>query len=67
MASTITGVAPGKKTETYDNVETVKDVRIKMGLGEDYAATVNGEVADDDTELEDFQHVAFAQKVKGGK
>ena len=47
--------------------ETVGDVRKELGLSTGYTATVNGEPADDDQELNDYEFVAFAPSVKGGR
>ncbi len=65
LAQVANGVA-----KTIKNVDTIQELREKLELGADYTATLNGEVADDDTEIEELEagvnHVAFAQKVKGG-
>lgn len=67
MANKIVTQVLGAGPQTFDNLDTVKDARKKLGLASGYAATVNGEPADDDQELEDYEQVMFAPAVKGGK
>lgn len=57
----------GGEIKQYRNVDTVADLRDKLDLDKNHSATVNGEPQDDDYELSDFEHVAFAPTVKGGK
>lgn len=64
MAQKITAQAVGGQPKTFDNVERVGDVKREMEL-ESYQATVNGEPADDDYELSDYEFVSLAPKVKG--
>lgn len=66
MAKQVQAQVAGGDIKTFKNVETVRDLRVKLDLGKDHSATVNGEPAKDDSELEDFQFVAFAPKVAGG-
>lgn len=47
-------------------VSTVDEVRAALGLSASYEATVNGEPADMEQELEDYEFVTFSEKVKGG-
>lgn len=64
MANKITAQAVGGQPKVLDNVETVGDLKEQMNLSS-YQATVNGEAADDDYELSDYEFVSLAPKVKG--
>jgi len=66
MAKQVTAQVAGGQPKLVKNVDTVEELRDKLELGGDYTATVNGEVADNDTELNDYEFISFAQKVKGG-
>lgn len=67
MANNIVAQVLGGGPKTLHNVDTVKDVRSELNLDSGYAATVNGEPADNSQELEDYEQVCFAPAVKGGK
>jgi len=45
--------------------DTVEEVKLELGV-EGHTASVNGEPADDDFELEDFEFVSLSPAVKGG-
>ncbi len=64
MAQKITAQAVGGQPKVFDDVETVADVKEQMGLSS-YQASVNGEPADDDYELSDYEFVTLSPKVKG--
>lgn len=49
------------------NVETVAELKGIMGLGTNYAATVNGETIDGDGGLSDYDFVTLSPAVKGGQ
>lgn len=49
---------------TEKEASTVSELKTMMGL-QSYQASVNGEVVEDEHELEDFEFVTFAPKVKG--
>lgn len=66
MANNITARVLGGGPQILEDVETVGDARKKLKLEKGYAATVNGEPAEDDQELEDYEQVCFAPAVKGG-
>jgi uncharacterized protein YxjI len=66
MAKQVTAQVAGGVPKIQKNVDTVEELRDKLELGNDYTATVNGEVADDEYELSDYEFVSFSQKVKGG-
>lgn len=66
MANNIKAQVSGGEVKSYDGVDTVGDVRKKLGLNSSYVATVNGEPEDDECELDDYNFVAFAPAVKGG-
>lgn len=63
MAEVFVKVTGGaRKSEEADTIGELKE---QLEL-ENYTATVNGEEADDDHELEDDDIVALAKAVKGG-
>lgn len=66
MADKITAQVLGGQPKTFDDVETVGDLRKELKLERGYTATVNGEPADDDQDLNDYEFVSFAPAVKGG-
>ena len=65
MAQNVIGQATGGEKKVFDNVSTVSEIREKMSLASNYIASVNGEPADDDYELEDGDFVTLSEKVKG--
>lgn len=66
-AKNITAQVIGGEPQVFDNdLQTVQDAYDALGLEGSYAATVNGEPADMDQELEDFEFVTFSPAVKGG-
>lgn len=66
MAKKITAQVLGGQPKTFDGVDTIEDLKKKLTLGDGYAASVNGEPADDDYELNDYEFVSLAPAVKGG-
>lgn len=68
-AKQIQAQVAGGEIKLLKNMELrlVKDLRAKLGLGNEQAATINGEPADDNQELRDYDFVAFAPKVAGGQ
>lgn len=64
MAQKVTVQAVGGQPKVFDNIETVGELKEQMNLGS-YQASVNGEPADDDYELSDYEFVSLAPKVKG--
>lgn len=67
MASNVIGHVIGSDRKVLDSVDTVGDVREKLGIDANYAASVNGDPADDSDELEDQDYVSFSRQVKGGR
>lgn len=63
MASVTVKVTGGNVQEM--EADTVGDVKARLNL-QAYTATVNGEPADDDTDLEDYNFVTLSTAVKGG-
>jgi hypothetical protein len=61
----VVGQVVGGKAQPQVDVSSVADVRKAMALGANYAASVNGEPADDEQELADGDFVTFAPQVKG--
>ena len=61
----VTAQVLGGAVKVLEDVYTVNDVREEMGC-ENHTATVNGEPADGDYELEDFEFVSLSPSVKGG-
>ena len=49
------------------DAETVGELKDIMGLEGTYSAQVNGESADDETQLRSRDFVTFTKSVKGGK
>jgi len=45
--------------------DTVGELKTKLNLG-NYTATINGEPAENDQDLEDYNFVVFSAAVKGG-
>lgn len=66
MAAQVQVQVTGGPIKLVKNVDTVQELREKLELGKDYTATVKGEPADDDQDLEEFDFVGFAQAVRGG-
>ncbi len=66
MAKNITGQALGGKQKVLENAETVLDVFKALELNGNYTASVNGDAASMEDELEDYSFVSFAQATKGG-
>lgn len=65
MASNVVAQVLGGEKKVLDNVGTVSDVKAKLNA-QSYTATVNGDSANDDQELENGDFVSLAQAVKGG-
>jgi len=66
MANTVTVSALGAENKTLNDIDTVRDAAEALNLSEEHSVIVNGEAADYDTELSDFNFVAFGEQVKGG-
>lgn len=66
MANTITISALGAENKTLNNLDTVQDCANALNLGDKHSVIVNGAPADYDTQLNDFEFVAFGEQVKGG-
>ena len=60
----VTAQAVGGTAKVLENMGTVADVKRELDLVS-YQATVNGEPADDDYELDDYEFVTLSPKVKG--
>lgn len=58
--------AHGSQSILEKEADTIAQLRAQLELDDSYQATVNGEPEDDDYELQDYEFVAFAAKVKGG-
>lgn len=65
MAKNITAQVLGGAPKVIE-AGTVQDAMNALGLTGNYSATVNGDAADMDTELNDYEFVSFAPAVKGG-
>lgn len=66
MANNIIGQVAGGTKMVLDNVESVQDVKQRLGATEGYTAAVNGSPADNEQVLEDGDMVTFSKAVKGG-
>lgn len=67
MALKITAQVVGGEAKTFESVGTVRDVMGRLGISENYKASVRGEPVELDEELEDYDFVSFSENVKGGK
>lgn len=56
----------GGQKQVFDGVQTVADVRSKLGASSSYTAKVNGSDAGDDQQLSSGDYVTFAKGAKGG-
>ena len=65
MAKSVTAIQLGAQPKMVE-ADTVGEIMSQFGL-KDVSVKVNGKSADADTELNDFDHVAFGEKVKGGR
>lgn len=65
MASNVVAQIQGGEKKVLDGVSTIADVRAKMNAT-GYAASVNGDPAADQDELNDQDFVSFAVATKGG-
>jgi hypothetical protein len=65
MANNVVAQVLGGEKKVFDNVETVLDVKQKLGVT-GYTATVNGDTESDSYELQDGDFVSLSQAVKGG-
>ena len=65
MSNNVVAQVVGGKKQVHDDVETVADVRNKMGLASNYTASINGEPASDTSIVDDSDFVTFAESVKG--
>jgi hypothetical protein len=66
MASKITVQVLGGEAKVIDNVETIADVKRKLGVT-NHSASINGEAADDNDEVSDYSYVTLSPSVKGGR
>lgn len=67
MANNVTTQVLGGSAKVLQNVDTVQDVLDALELsGNSYTASINGEPAEMDSELNDYEFVTFAAAVKGG-
>ena len=65
MAKKVTVQVIGGSTKSFDNFNTVGDIKKSLNLG-NYTAQLNGEAANDNTPLQDYAFVALSAAVKGG-
>ncbi len=65
MANGISVFVTGSAGKSFDGVDTVGDVKRKVGYPK-HTALVNGSPADDDYELSDHERVDLAPNIKGG-
>lgn len=67
MANNVAAQVLGGQVQILNDVEDICDVRKALKLDKGYVATVNGEPAETDQELNDYEQVTFAPAVKGGR
>lgn len=65
MANNVVAQVLGGEKKVLDNVNTVGDVKEELGA-EAYTASVNGDPAKNDYQLDDGDFVSLSQAVKGG-
>ena len=65
-AKKVTAQVLGGEAQILDCVDTVQEAFEELGLEGNYTATVNGDPADMDQELSDYEYVSFSPAVKGG-
>lgn len=65
-AKKVTAQVLGGEAQILDCVDTVQEAFEELGLEGSYTATVNGDPADMDQELSDYEYVSFSPAVKGG-
>jgi hypothetical protein len=61
----VTAQVLGGEVKVLEDVFDVGEVKAELQVPE-HTATVNGEPADDDYELEDYEFVSLSPSVKGG-
>jgi hypothetical protein len=61
----VTAQVLGGEVKVLEDVDTVGEVKDLMGVSS-HTATVNGEPAEDDDALMDFEFVSLSPSVKGG-
>ena len=66
MARHVTGQVLGGQPKAGIEADTVQDVYDALGLDGNFTATINGEPADMDDELDEYSFVSFSAAVKGG-
>jgi sulfur carrier protein ThiS len=66
MARNIIAQVSGGTKQVLEGMQTVGDVKRKLGLTEGYTAAVNGDPAGDDDELAEGDMVTLSKAVKGG-
>jgi sulfur carrier protein ThiS len=67
MANKITVQVLGGQPKTIDSVDTIQEAMDALSLTGNFTATINGEPATLDAELNDFEYVSLAPAVKGGR
>lgn len=65
MAKNLQVQVSGGAVQSGKTANTVADLASQVGA-RGYVATVNGETADADQKLNDYEYVAFAKPVKAG-
>lgn len=62
----VTAKVLGGQLKEFD-VDSVAELKNIMGLGSNYAATVNGETSDGEGSLTDYDFITLSPAVKGGQ
>ena len=65
MAKNVIGQVVGGTKKVFDDVDTVADVRAKLGIGSAYKGSINGDPAEDSDDVDEGNYVSFAEAVKG--
>lgn len=66
MANKVTAQVIGGEPKVFDGVNTVREVKERLGVPS-YTAVVNGDTASDSDSLDDFAHVSLSAPAKGGR
>ena len=67
MGIKIRGQVVGGVEKAFEEADTVADVYTALELDGNYSASINGEPAEMNEELDDYAYVSFQEKIKGGK
>lgn len=67
MSKNVIAQISGGNKQVIDDVDTVRDVKRKLGAETGYTAAINGDPAEDTEEVNEGDFVTLAKAVKGGR